>query len=143
MIQEAVPDDFDWVVAQSNCSAKLMFDRLRSAVSEDVRRRNAVLNQNDGCTFEFEEDGEDFEALRLMSGPRDSKVLAVVRFERTGRRIVVHGEDVDVDFTAIVAIDTTGHCRFLVGEVMYSEWEIRRMALEALFFEEHEDEDEA
>jgi hypothetical protein len=32
------------------------------------------------------------------------------------------------------------HCRFVVGEAMYSDWEIRRMALEQLFFEEDESE---
>ena len=135
-------DDFDWVVAQSKCTPKLMFDRLRVRVNEDVQRRNGVSNQNDRWTFEFEEDGDDFEALRVTSGPGDAKVLALVRFERTGRRIVVHGEDVDVDFTAIVAIDAAGLCRFVVGEVMYSEWEIRKMALEALFFEEAPDDEE-
>jgi hypothetical protein len=31
-----------------------------------------------------------------------------------------------------------GVCRLVVGEAMYSEWEIRRMALEQLFFEEEE-----
>ena len=31
--------------------------------------------------------------------------------------------------------------RFVVGEAIYSEWEIRRMALEQLFFEEEETSD--
>jgi hypothetical protein len=30
-------------------------------------------------------------------------------------------------------------CRFVVGEAMYSDWELRRMALELLFFEEIEE----
>jgi hypothetical protein len=119
-----------------------MFDRLRTHVNEDIQRRNGVSGRNDGWTFEFEEDGDDFEALRVTSGRGDSKVLALVRFERSGRRIIVHGEDVDVDFTAIVAVDASGLCRFVVGEVMYSEWEIRRMALESLFFEEPPDGDD-
>jgi hypothetical protein len=42
-------------------------------------------------------------------------------------------------FTAIVTLDTTGVCRFVVGEAIYSDWEIRRMALELLFFEEIEE----
>ena len=142
MSQESAPDNFDWVVAQSKCTAALMFDGLRTRVKEDVQRRNGVLGRNDGWTFEFEEDGDDFEALRLARGRGDAKVLAVVRFERHGRRIHVRGEDIDVDITAIVAIDGSGQCRFVVGEVMYSDWEIRRMALEALFFEEAEDYEE-
>jgi hypothetical protein len=80
--------------------------------------------------------------LRVVASTySSSKVAALVRFEREGRRIHVRGEDVDVDFTAVVALDAAGVCRFLVGEVMYSEWELRRMALEQLFFEESEEQE--
>jgi len=61
MAQEQVPDDFDWVVAQSKCSAAVMFERLRTRVREDVQRRNGIFNRNDGWKFEFQDDG-------LMSG---------------------------------------------------------------------------
>jgi hypothetical protein len=140
MSHESAPDDVDWVVAQSKCTAALMFDRLRTRVREDVQRRNGVLGRNEGWTFGVEDDGDDFEALRL-SAQGGSEVLAAVRFERHGRRINVHGDDVDVDFTAIVSVDSAGLCRFVVGEVMYAEWEIGRMALEALFFDEHADDE--
>jgi hypothetical protein len=62
-----------------------------------------------------------------------------VSFTRAGRRIHVRGDGVDVEFTAIVTLDGSGMCRFVVGEAMYPEWEIRKMALELLFFA---DEDE-
>ena len=35
-------------------------------------------------------------------------------------------------------LDPAGLCRFVGGETMYAEWEVRRMALEQLFFEELE-----
>ena len=134
------PDDFNWVAAQSTCNAASMFDRLVAGVKEDVQRRNGLLGRDDGWAFEVHEDGDDeFEVSRVVKlGGRDSTVAALVRFERTGRRIQVHGDDVDVDFTAVVALDATGACRFVVAEALYSEWEIRRMALEQLFFEETE-----
>ena len=143
MSQEQTADDFDWVVAQSKCSAASMFARLQSGVKEDVRRRNGLglLGRDDGWTFEFHVDGEEFEVSRVeASGVTESmdSTLALVRFERTGRRIHVHGDGVDVEFTAVVSLDVTGVCRLVVGEAMYSEWEIRRMALEQLFFEEEE-----
>ena len=142
MAQEPAGDDFDWVTAQSKCTTALVFDRLRTHVRDDVQRRNGVFNRNDGWKFEFREDGDDFEAVRLTSDVR-SNVLALVRFERHGRRIEVRGEEVDIDLTAIVSIDATGLCRLVVGEVMYSEWEIRKMALEALFFEELDEDEDA
>jgi len=144
MTQDQTPDDFDWVVAQSKCSAASMFARLQTGVKEDVRRRNGLglLGRDDGWTFEFEaESGDEFEVSRVeASGVMDSTdaTLALVRFERAGRRIHVHGDGVDVEFTAVVSLDVAGVCRLVVGEAMYSEWEIRRMALEQLFFEEEE-----
>jgi hypothetical protein len=135
-MQEHMPDDFDWVSAQAKCSASSMFDRLRTRVEEDVRRRNGLLGRPDGWKFEFYSEDDAFEVSRLIA---PGKVGAVVQFERVGRRIHVQGEDIDVDLTAIVTVDTSGVCRFVVGEAMYSDWEIRRMALELLFFEEIEE----
>ena len=137
MAQEIGGDNFDWVGAQAKCSAALMFDRLRARVEEDVRRRNGLIDRDDGWSFEFYSEEDDaFEVSRLVG---TGKVGAVVQFERAGRRIHVQGEDIDVDFTAIVTLDTSGVCRFVVGEAMYSDWELRRMALELLFFEEIEE----
>jgi len=143
MAHEQVPDDFDWVSAQAKCSAALMFDRLRAQVQQDVQHRNGIFNRQDGWRFEFHDDDEGFEVTRLVGGGlAGGKVAAVVRFERAGRRIHVMGEDIDVEFTAVVTLDVGGVCRYVVGEAVYSEWEIRRMALEQLFFEEEPDEPE-
>jgi hypothetical protein len=133
---EHLSDDFDWVGAQAQCNAASMFDRLRTRVEEDVRRRNGLLGRPDGWTFEFYSEDDAFEVSRLIA---TGKVGAVVQFERVGSRIHVQGEDIDVDTTAIVTIDTAGVCRFVVGEAVYSDWELRKMALELLFFEEIEE----
>jgi hypothetical protein len=119
-----VPDDFDWVAAQAKCSAASMFDRLRTHVREDVQRRNGLFDREDGWKFEFDEDGDAFEASRVVTagGFTGPKVAALVRFERAGPRIHVHSEDIDIDFTAVVTLDVGGLCRFVVGEAMYSDW---------------------
>ena len=139
MAHDTAPDQFDWVSAQADCTAASMFERLRIGVKQDVERRNALVDPDDGSRFEFSDDGEAFDAARLeLSRFADPKIAALVRFERAGRRINVRGEDVDVDFTAILTLDPTGQCRFVVGEALYAEWEVRRMALELLFFDEPE-----
>lgn len=138
MTQDHTPEDVDWVSAQSKCNAALTFERLQAGVQQDVERRNAIGGRHDGWTFEFHEEDNEFEVSRLSDSGR---VMAVVKFERAGRRIHVQGEDVEVDFTAVVSLDPAGVCRCVVGEALYSEWEIRRMALEQLFFEETEVED--
>jgi hypothetical protein len=142
MADEHARDDFDWVAAQSTCNAASMFERLRTRVREDVQRRNGLFDRDDGWKFEFAEEVDQFEVTRIVgSAIMRPRVTALVRFARGGPRIHVQGEDVDVEFTAIVTIDPSGACRFVVGEAMYSDWEIRRMALEQLFFEETEEEE--
>jgi hypothetical protein len=139
MASDNAPDQFEWVSAKARCTAAVMFERLRAGVKQDVERRNALVRLDDGSRFEFSEDGEGFDVARL-EGARftNHKVAALVRFERAGPRINVRGEDVDVDFTAVLTLDPAGECRFVVGEALYAEWEVRRMALELLFFEELE-----
>lgn len=132
-------DDFDWVSAQAKCSAASLFERLRARVRDDVLRRNGIFDRG-SAKFEFDDDGDAFEVSRMRGGAA-SNVDAVVRFERAGSRIHVQSEDIDLDLTAVVALDVNGQCRFVVGEAMYSDWEIRRMALEQLFFEEIEEEE--
>lgn len=140
MSQELAPDDFNWVDAHAKCNAASMFDRLRTRVREDVQRRNGLFDRHDGWKFEFHDEGDEFEVSRVVaSGLSTPKVAALVGFARAGRRMHVQGEEIDVDFTAVVTVDVTGVCRFVVGEATYSEWEIRRMALEQLFFEETDD----
>jgi hypothetical protein len=149
MSPDPTPDDFDWVAAQAKCSTPSMFEQLRTRVRADVQHRNGVLNRDDQWRFEFHDEGDEFEVTRLISSGigaqasgRPPQVTASVKFVREGRRIHVQGEDVDVEFVAIVTLDATGQCRFAVGEAFYADWEIRRMALEQLFFEESDEDGE-
>ena len=149
MSLDPAPDNFNWVTEQAKCSTQKMFEQLRAGVQADVQSRNAIFDRQDHWRFEFHDDEDGFEVTRLVVPPSGvpptarnmSRVTASVQFTRTGRRIHVHGEDVDVEFVAIVTLDATGQCLFAVGEMFYADWQIRRMALELLFFEESDDEE--
>jgi hypothetical protein len=144
MAQEYAPDTFDWVAAQAKCRSASMFAQLQTSVAEDVRRRNDLRGEDDDWTLEMNGEESVFEVSRMVPSPfGGSKAVALVKFDREGRRIHVHGDGVDVDFTAVVALDASGACRFVVGEAIYSEWEIRRMALEELFFPDPHDEEDS
>ena len=141
MAQGDAVDEFDWVSAQANCNVRAMFERLRTRVRDDVQKRNGLLGRPDGWRFEFDNDDDAFEVARVVGTGPNPNVTGIVTFERAGRRILIHSEDVDVDLTVVVSLDVNGVCRLVVGEAMYSDWEIRRMALEQLFFEEPEESD--
>ena len=96
-----------------------MFDRLHRSVKLDVERRTRLSGRQEGWKFEVEDgDGQFRSPARRRFDLQQLQITALVRFEREGRRIHVHGEDVDVDFTAVVALDAAGVCRFVVGEAM-------------------------
>ena len=131
-------DNFDWVSAQAGCSVQQMFQRLQDGTRADVERRNgATFGRKDDWRFEFHDDeGEGFEVVRIAGSSKES---AIVTFRREGARIEITGDGVDVQIIAVVGINPHGDCRYYVGEVEYLGWEVRKQALDLLFFEESED----
>jgi hypothetical protein len=132
-------DDFDWVTAHSGCTGEAMLDRLRRGAQTDVERRNGLDSQAN-VRYELHDDGDQFEVSRVaQTGFSTPKTLAFVTFTREGRRINVTGDGVDVNFEVFVAVNHEGSCRFFIGEAEYSDWHVRKLALEHLFFEEAEE----
>ena len=128
------------VTAQSNCSAALLFAGLQERVAKDVERRNALADAAQHWRFELHgEDADWFEVSR--TGARFSTARsAVVVFERVGLRINVSGDGVDVDFTVVVGLNQCRRVWLLRRRGRVPGWEVRKMALEALFFETGDDE---
>lgn len=128
-------DNFDWVTAQATCSAPTMFQKLLDGARADVERRNgANFGRADNWRFEFHQDEDEFEVARI-GGSRS----AAVTFHREGPRININGDGIDVLLTAVVGINATGDCRYFVEEAEYLGWEVRKLALDQLFFEEPEE----
>jgi len=137
-MMESAKDGFDWVTAQAGCTTEVMFERLQDGARTDVDRRNAVGGGgSDKWRFELNVDDDlSFEVARVADS---SSASAFVTFEREGSRINVTGDGVDVRFTAITGINPAGECRYFVGEHEYLAWEVRKLALDLLFFEEVEE----
>lgn len=130
-------DDFDWVTAQAGCSASLMYQKLLDGTRADVDRRNgATFGRTEGWRFEFHEDEDGFEVIRLAGS---SKTGAVVSFQLEGPRIEINGDGVDVRLTAVIGINANGDCRYYIGEGEFLAWEVRKQALDQLFFEDLEE----
>lgn len=115
-----------------------MFQRLLDGARKDVEQRaKAAFGREDQWGFEVHSDGEDhFEVARTTNSGKGG---AFVTFERVGPRINISGDGVDVELFAVVGINHVGECRYYVGEGEYLGWEIRKMALDLLFFEQPEE----
>ena len=131
-------DGFDWVTAQAGCGVEQMFQKLMDGAKADVERRNgATFGRADDWRFELHVDDNGFEVTRHAG--KSSKESAFVTFEREGPRINISGDGVDVQITAVVGINAHGDCRYYVGEAEYLGWEVRKQALDLLFFENAEE----
>jgi hypothetical protein len=127
-------DDFDWVTAQAGCSAALVFQKLKDGARADVDRRNgATFGRTDHWRFEFHDNEEGFEVVRIAGS---TKAGASVTFQLEGPRIEINGDGVDVRMTAVVGINANGDCRYYIGEGEFLAWEVRKQALDQLFFED-------
>jgi hypothetical protein len=131
-------DNFDWVTAQAGCSAELMFEKLQDGARADAERRNgATFGRRDDWRFEFHADeGEGFEVVRIAGSSKES---AIVTFRREGARIEITGDGVDVQISRSSASTPTAIAVTTFGEIEYLGWEVRKLALDMLFFEESED----
>src|SRR5215207_1968397 len=78
----ASDDNFDWVSAQAGCSAIQMFQKLQDGAKADVDRRNAAASgRSDQWRFEFHDDDDGFEVVRIAASSKDG---AAVTFAREG-----------------------------------------------------------
>ena len=74
---------------------------------------------------------------RALPTHRSDRVA--VTFVLNGPRIDIDGDGVDVRITAVVGINPAGECRYFVGELEFLGWEVRKQALDQLFFEDAEE----
>ena len=81
-------------------------------------------------------DDDSFEVVRIAPSSKDG---AAVTFALDGPRINIEGDGVEVRITAVVGINPAGECRYFVGELEFLGWEVRKQALDQMFFEDVED----
>jgi hypothetical protein len=120
---------FDWVTERSSCTLPKVFSMLRMQVEDDVNIRNAQRMKNSSYKFLVKEDVGEFTVLLEAEA-----ISRSVIFKLGDRAIVVHGEDGDPIFEVTLSFDHQGECLLSVGNERRDFWQVRRMALENLFF---------
>lgn len=126
------PDNFDWVTARAECSIVAVFEKLKILIETDVEIRNK-LRQKDS----------DSPIFKLVSANNRFTVLAeghyvhkTVVFALSSKGISAISSDGHI-FQATVTLCNDGICRAKIGEQEYDLWQLRKMALEDLFFREY------
>ena len=120
---------FDWVTERSSCSLPKVFKTLRLQVEEDVKSRNALRPDNSPYEFSVTEDTGDFTVLLKAKDLRQSVI-----FSLTEHAISVRDDKSNPMFDVSLTFTDEGKCRLNVNNQPRELWQVRRMALEELFF---------
>ena len=120
---------FDWVTERSSCSLPKVFKTLRSQVEEDVKSRNALRPNNSPYEFSIAENAGDF-TVRLESKDLRQSVI----FSLSEHAISVRDDKGNPMFDVSLTFTDEGKCRLTVNNQPRELWQVRRMALEELFF---------
>ena len=122
------PETFDWVTARANCSIGDFFERLRNQVKNDVTLRNSS-KQEKHYTFNFVDVASDCFSVTVEGQTN----RAAVRFDLTADHISISAMD-GLQYDVSVTLGGDGECRARIAEQTYDLWQVRKMALEDLFF---------
>ena len=126
-------DDFDWVTARLECSARKVFEQLKLAIQRDIQIRNATLPQDSGVEFQVTDAGDRLVVLRYIKARSSHTYIPksvgfVVRDERISFGIG------DESWTASLTLNKQGRCILRLDGEELELWEFRMRALEELLF---------
>ncbi|MGB7592132.1 MAG: hypothetical protein WBO19_12925 [Terriglobia bacterium] len=119
-------EDFDWVTARACCLPGEAFERLRLQIKKDIDIKNSLLTaQRDA--FAMVDNGDSFSVI-VPSNP-----LRKISFHVSGEKIIVSRKGKSI-FEASLTLNNEAECRLKINGQEYDFWQVRRMALEDLFF---------
>src|SRR5215510_6487756 len=124
-------EDFNWINARSECSLAKVFELLKAEVGEDVNSRNALLPEGTANKFSTVTVGN---VLTVMLVGLGAQPLSV-KFTKRDHSIECRDADDKLIFDATPGLDHNGNCMIRIGNSYYELWQVRRLALEQLFFE--------
>lgn len=127
--------EINWVNERAKCSLAQMFEQLKADVQSDIDARSKLLPQNTGFEFKLissqqnrfaalKEDAHDTFANRSIVFVLENSAIKVLDGANKGAEIM----------KATITFNDFGECKFMVNEKERESWQLRRDALEHLFF---------
>jgi hypothetical protein len=130
-----IPDNLDWVTTRNECSAAKVFETLKLEIEKDIEIRNDSLRPGQKERYRFDmaisADGFSVYVDGITKGRR-SIIFTISEDQITVR--VKNQYDESVLFNAEPTVCNDGKCRLKVDKQDYELWQVRKMALEGLFF---------
>jgi hypothetical protein len=127
-------DTYDWVAERAACSLAVIFATLKQEVKEDVKKRTDLRSPEANYGFTFSDHGDGFFVGLDATPPHATSIHFSIMFRRGLKTIEISGDGIKA-FEAIPTVNDEGKCRLKINGVEREFWQVRRMALEKLFFE--------
>jgi hypothetical protein len=124
------PPDFDWVKARWECSASQVFTELRLGVEDDIEEINKLRGGSPEKDVHIAQNrnGNTFKVWRGEL-PEPS-----IKFRMADDRIEVLDGNGTKTVEYRVSLNDEGRCALLENSGEIEQWQVRRAALEGLFF---------
>jgi hypothetical protein len=125
-----IPQELNWTKARAECSAVALFKQLQLGIENDIASLHSrpYPGLDEGFASALTQDGRTFiVAHRSNTGPR------VVFFISAGS-IEIRDEAANKRYVAVVILNDEGRCKLQIEGKELELWQVRRMALETLFF---------
>jgi hypothetical protein len=131
---EETPSELDWVNARADCELKTSFQKLRDAVEKDVELYNTKfeLQPPQSAVFQKRDEIPSFSVYRKMPAG-----ILSVEFRSTFDHIEIQDHCGVQELKVTPLLTPNGRCKFqVVGGEEVEQWQLRRKALEAIFFKQ-------
>jgi len=129
-MEDGMPN-FDWVTARASCSVVQVFEKLRLEVQADIEIRNTLRGDNSEYQFRLVPDRTRF----TVTIDRNSPDRRSITFQLTNKGIQVSDSGGKVFIDATLTLSDDGNCRVKINGQERELWQMRRIALESLFFD--------
>lgn len=128
--EKMVPEELNWVKARHECSLLQVFKTLELGVKGDIDAINSLIRPGVMLKFHLASHGTRFSAICEVNGQHSHSV----DFGLKDNEILV-AENNTAKFTATLTLTNSGECKLRVSGDELEQWQVRRKALENLFFD--------
>jgi len=132
MKEDADRTNFDWVTARYSCSLTNVFETLKLQIQKDVEIRNKLSPERADYVFKIITKADIFTVF--LEGNVTHWGVKFILSSKTVKTIEVRDENDKLMIEATVTLNDDGECRLQVNGQERELWQVRKMALEKLFF---------
>jgi hypothetical protein len=135
MAVKSVPVDFNWVTSRAECSLLAVFKALELGAREDVETVTSLVMPHERVSFSVVASHCRFSVIREDGATPASPIPRSrdVNFTVEGQEIVASKGN-KILLRAAITLNNEGQCKLKIGDEELEQWQVRRMALEELFF---------